>query len=265
MPSEDAASLLRDRIADLDATSRRPDPAAEHGEHAAWEHAAWEMSAHTNTSFGRRPEELVLEPETADALVAASTLLAALDDLRPGVVRAPLDRLGQEWTAAAAWNDDTAPRNPSRVHFRDPEGRSGWRLPAFGLYTSTAHAAPPHTMWRRYLDQNAGLWRYPWYRWHLPVPPDARVAEIDSAKRWAEFVQRHHQRVDGFLYADWRSAAAEFDGIHLCFGAVVAVQSFSFRTRAGLVAPVYWDVEQTLWLRWRFGVPQLLDRVDRAP
>ena len=34
------------------------------------------------------------------------------------------------------------------------------------------------------------------------------------------------------------------------------------RLAAGLLAPGYWDVETTFWLRWRFGSVRLEETVD---
>ena len=44
--------------------------------------------------------------------------------------------------------------------------------------------------------------------------------------------------VDGSLvYPDWRQAATHFDGVHLTFAAIAAIQGFSFPTKLPRIAP----------------------------
>jgi hypothetical protein len=64
--------------------------------------------------------------------------------------------------------------------------------------------------------------------------------------------------INGFVYPDWSRASARFAGLHFTIGAIAAAQGFSFDTRLGPTAPGFWDVEQTIWLRWAFASAQLL-------
>jgi hypothetical protein len=41
--------------------------------------------------------------------------------------------------------------------------------------------------------------------------------------------------------------------------AVVASQGLYFASSAGIIAPPYWDVESTLWLRWSFTSTELIE------
>jgi hypothetical protein len=63
----------------------------------------------------------------------------------------------------------------------------------------------------------------------------------------------------GLLYPHWPHVAEDFAGVHLTIRAVVACQGFSFRAKRGITAPGYWDLEQTLWLRWAFVSKSLVD------
>jgi hypothetical protein len=38
----------------------------------------------------------------------------------------------------------------------------------------------------------------------------------------------------------------------MTLAAIVATQGFTFASPAGPIAAAYWDLETTLWLRWRF-------------
>jgi hypothetical protein len=38
--------------------------------------------------------------------------------------------------------------------------------------------------------------------------------------------------------------------VHLSAGAIAAAQGFCFRFEGGVTAPLYWDVESTVWFRW---------------
>ena len=57
---------------------------------------------------------------------------------------------------------------------------------------------------------------------------------------------------EGLLYPDWKAVARHCDGVHVTLRAVGATQGICFRLSDGVVAPPYWDVETTFWLRWVF-------------
>jgi hypothetical protein len=85
------------------------------------------------------------------------------------------------------------------------------------------------------------------------------MLEITCARDWASFVEAYSRVAAGMLLPDWSKVSQHHDGVHVTARAVVATQGFSFRTRRGVTAPAFWDVEQTLWLNWIFASTVLLD------
>jgi hypothetical protein len=58
---------------------------------------------------------------------------------------------------------------------------------------------------------------------------------------------------------DWSAVSRDVDAVHVTLPAIVAAQGFGLRTARGITAPAFWDVESTLWLRWRFASARLLE------
>lgn len=54
------------------------------------------------------------------------------------------------------------------------------------------------------------------------------------------------------LYPDWRAVAQRYDAVHMTLRAIAATQGLLFPTDEGQIAPTFWDVESTFWLRWCF-------------
>lgn len=119
-------------------------------------------------------------------------------------------------------------------------------------------------MWRLYLEDYRGsdLYPLPWETWRLPVERTATVREIISAEDWADFVATYPRIYGDYVYPQWHEAAADVDAVHLSLRAVAAIQGVSIRTALGPAAPTFWDVESTLWLRWRFAPPRFLERTS---
>ncbi len=127
-------------------------------------------------------------------------------------------------------------------------------------------------MWREYLEeyQVSTLYPLPWHVWEMKVAgDDLNVAEIVSASTWVEFVEAHALVVethplagDDLVYPDWEKIAREFDAVHITVPTIVAAQGFYFHSQHGLIAPAFWDVETTFWLKWRFTDARLLETVD---
>ena len=120
-------------------------------------------------------------------------------------------------------------------------------------------------MWREYLEPFRGstLYPLPWNTWEMTVDADnIRVAEIVSASKWVEFVETYATISDGLVYPDWVEIAREFDAVHVTLPTITAAQGFYFDAVQGLVAPAFWDVETTFWLRWCFSGARLIETVD---
>lgn len=217
------------------------------------------MAAWTNTRMtfdARRP--LVLEPAAADEITAGCRLLMQIARTDADLVRGPLDQRRQQWIGTSKQSGSAAIPELTRQSFVSADAPSSARASTkpfgLGIYTSTA-ASDGRSMWRALLeiDTEASLHRRPWAVWDARLDGDrTKVYEIDSAETWCDLVQAYPTRAEGLLYPDWRAIAADLDGVHMTLAAVVATQGFTFLTSAGPLAATYWDIESTLWLRWRF-------------
>jgi hypothetical protein len=108
-------------------------------------------------------------------------------------------------------------------------------------------------MWSVYLELHRGssLHPQPWAHEAVPVAEDVDVADVASAADWAGLVSRHPRRWQNLTYPDWPALAREHAGVHLSAAAIAAAQDFNLRLPdGGATAPLYWDVESTVWLRW---------------
>jgi hypothetical protein len=199
-----------------------------------------------------------LTAERADDIVCRCSLIARVGRFAPDLVSGPVDLRRQQWIKIAAEYRDAPDErqftfpDPSRVPVVQPVG--------FGLWTSTANVGKT-SMWRAYLEPSRHMGGYPdpWHTWQLVVQKSARVAEITSAMRWVELVSTHSRSAGEYIFPDWVKIAEKWDGVHVTLAAIVAMQGFSFETEAGLIPPAFFDVESTVWLKWRFAGARLVD------
>jgi hypothetical protein len=201
----------------------------------------------------------------ADEILAASKLLQRLKRRCPPVAAGPLVRTDQYWVATGR-----PAHLPPREDTLDPRlfvdaRASGAAIVStkpfeLGLYTSTG-VFGTFGMWWCYLQLNSesSLFPRPWKIWALDASPQANVLEIATAAQWVELVWGNPLESDGLLYPDWKAVAGRWDGIHMSAGAVAATHGICFSANGRVVAPPYWDVESTLWLRWSFPT---FERVD---
>ena len=250
--SRSAVQFLSERIVRLDSESLIGA--------APWQHAVAVMGSYTNTTPTQEIDELIIDPKEADDATARSVLLQRLSAEATGLVRGPIDRKRQIWMTTGRNAIET--RTPSRRCFVEPRVTNSIvaSYSTGGLFTSTAVMAG-RSMWQMYLEPYEGseMFPGPWAAWSMPVAASAVVAEIDSAEAWARFVQRYPRLVNGHIYPDWRSAAEDYDGVHLALAAVVAGQGWFLRPADGVatIAASYWDTECTFWFRWSFDEPAL--------
>jgi hypothetical protein len=220
------------------------------------------LDRYTNTYMDAEIDpQAVIDPEAADAIVARGRLLRAIGELEPGITLGPLQAERQRWTRTGTFGDPTPAEAgpPDRDQFLLPQCRAddgGEVKPfGFGLYTSTVTAAGSD-MWEMYLEAYRGstLYPEPWHTWDLELDQGSlSVAEIVSARSWVDFVCAAWSRGRGGVVPDWAAAAERYDAVHVTLPAVAAAQGFRFATPHGSIAPVFWDVECTFWLRWRFA------------
>jgi hypothetical protein len=220
------------------------------------------------SNLGTPPEVAsIVEPDTADEVVAESLLLRSLLDQWSWLERGPSARdCAQHWivTGKPAWVPEPV-RVPDRAAFQpSPDSATlGGRPPhpaEYGFYTSSA-TSDYAGMWRTFLEQTEwmGLSPKPWSTWLMRPRDDLRIFQVTCAADWAQLVDGFHVGGSSDLHADWHAVASAYDAVHFSPRAVGAVQGFRIRTRSGLTAPVYWDVESTLWLRWPFESWSLVD------
>lgn len=255
MSRPSATDLLRTRIAELDSgrSPRGPyvtDPLLLHFSAVMTTWTAGRVSAELNGSP-------ILDVETADSMTSRCRLLQELSQREPHLVRGPLLQNRQHWIRALRPGSRPQIVVPSEASFVGAQEAAGFlssvESSTLGIYTSTA-ATSGHGMWRTFLEfgTEASLLRRPWVVWHLQPEPGVVVFDIDSAQAWQAFVQRYPRVVGGYMYPDWPRVASEVDAVHITLTAIVPTQAFAVPASPYPVAPAYWDVETTLWLRWCF-------------
>lgn len=204
-----------------------------------------------------------IEADAADEVIQTSKLLARIGEKAPELVGGPLSRTTQYWVSA----ERPEHRPPRRALHRDqfiaaeyaPVTASTKPFDV-GLFSSTG-ALETFGMWWCLLQVNKGstLFPTPWHVWALSVPPEARLLEIASATAWTDFVMSDPVCGENVLYPNWRTASNRYDGVHMTLNAVAATQGIRFAASGAVVAPPYWDIESTLWLRWVFTGVGLVD------
>jgi hypothetical protein len=211
----------------------------------------------------------LIDPAVADNMVEASRLIDDIAAYQPSLITGPLQTDRQHWAAVseASVSADAVSAQPCPACLRVPstaaDQRAAMQPWAIGFYTSTA-TPEGRSMWREYLElfRESTLYPLPWHIWEMEVDTnDISVAEIVSARRWVEFVDAYALTSDGLVYPDWEKIARKFDAVHVTLPTIVAAQGFHFRTSRGLIAPAFWDVETTFWLRWRFSGAHLVETV----
>lgn len=213
-----------------------------------------------------------IDPATADEMVGTSSLLRTIAEYDQSLIVGPLKADRQHWIYVTEGDEalDAAATEPHPQCFVMPSAAkdrvSAMKPRGVGLYTSTATSVG-RSMWREYLEgfRESTLFPLPWYAWELRLPgQDVAIMEITSALKWVQFVEANALLHDGRVYPDWAKIAGEFDGVHITLPAIVAVQGFYFPTAQGIIPPVFWDVETTFWLKWRFIGAHVVEKVDAA-
>lgn len=247
--------ILARRVAELDnengvAWRRALNCASGRASHEMLSHFIFTLSAYTNTvMLEALGSTAVIDPNEADQLVGESLLVKLLGQYIPSIVEGPLATKSQDWISTGR-HDVTG---PSQLHFTKPERGAIYDNKPFGLGMFTSSVISGCSMWQMLLDRSGPdpvLYPAPWRTWRLELATDVRVMEIKTARQWTEFVANNAQYADGYVRVDWSKVARRWDGVHITLPAIVAAQGFQFEAEHGLVAPVFWDIESTLWVKW---------------
>ena len=142
---------------------------------------------------------------------------------------------------------------------------------------------------------------YPLKQWRLRVSESARVYEIDSAADWHKLCANYPARsardasdpevsdaagwgkyplatlprdgderdfatdMDRWLTPNWAAVAEDWDGVHLTLGGLLTAGKVRCASGAGWSMLRFWDIEQTMWLRWAFDGMERLPERDAMP
>jgi hypothetical protein len=256
---DDGQAVLRHRVAALDEqggnTARRPVSSTADLVDADIVTFIHVLDDVTPGDYSTAP---ALSAAVADEIVSGCRMLGRLESAVPELVDGPISRDSQYWvyTGKPPW---VRPRqeNLSLSSFVPISKSTGGSVKPSdsGLYTSTGFLGT-QGMWRRYLElqpPSPSLFQLPWYVWHLQAAPTAKVAEIRTASDWADLVNSHPIIDEGLAYPDWLAIADDYDGVHMTLPAIVATEGIRLLTALAPLAPGYWGVEGTFWLRWRFS------------
>jgi hypothetical protein len=272
-PADRWEALLSRRIEKLDTEPPQGSKWPGHLTSVAGRHAAarlghfadvmcWRADTLDEIAVGPRA---TISPGEADTLVGRSRLLAEIARFDPSLIIGPMDRNRQHWVpiGRTAYNGES----PSEEYFiaPQPDQPAAVKPVRVGLYTSTMSAAGI-SMWRAFLGAEASMmYPLPWYTWELEIDEDVAVAEIGSATAWVEFVCAHARVSDGQVFPDWVDIARSYDAVHLTLPMIVAAQGLAFDTPHGEIPAEFWDVETTIWLKWRISGARLVEKIDSPP
>jgi hypothetical protein len=206
----------------------------------------------------------IIDPDIADELAGSSAALRRMATQDAQLIAGPLASERQRWMTtdrSAAHSARLRAPHPSHFTSVDAYVRAGPSGKPFrlGLFSSTEGLDGLGTMWRRYVDFSPGMYRPPWHTWALRVRPGAVVYEVTGATDWARLIVDNPRDADGMLYPDWASIGRRYDAVHVTARAVVAIDGMHLHVPRGVVAPSWWTVESTLWLRWCFSGTSLVD------
>ena len=188
-------------------------------------------------------------------------MLGLAPTLRP-LVEATLEYSGTAWwyerpdlnrQAWVAHDGET----PDPTGWRRPDSPpSRWeryaQKPNSGQYTSTLFDGYASLLIG--YEQRAGdMWPQSWPLecWLMRMSADARIYEIHGPADWHRLCVAYPARGsdDDRLVPDWGAASADWDGVHLSFGGLLACEQNRQETADGWSMHEFWHAESTFWLR----------------
>jgi hypothetical protein len=219
------------------------------------------------TSTGDHDIRPVISATDADTVVATCRLIRRLGSAEPELVTGEIAGHPQYWISTGK-----PPWLPSREPVLSPQhfvpaarvDRTRNVNPfGVGLYTSTGFQGI-QGMWRLYLDLGhcSSNFPQPWHVWKVDSSTTAKVWNVTTAAQWEQLALRYPAVNEDLIYPDWQAAAQDWDAVHITVSAIAAIQGMRLQTPRGLLAPSYWDVETTFWLRWSFTSVALVETVQ---
>ncbi len=137
----------------------------------------------------------------------------------------------------------------------------------------------PLKQWRLRVSESARVYEIgsaaDWHRLCVDYPAksarDASDPEASDAAGWGMYplLRLSDDAHDSDLAADmerwltpnWAAVAKDWDGVHLTLGGLLTAEKVRAASAAGWTMHRFWDIEQTMWLRWAFdGAERLPDR-----
>ncbi len=207
------------------------------------------------------PTDMEIAPDMADKLLAGNRRLSEMADCEPALDSGPLQTDRQHWVG----DGTRLPIVPRKEMCGVPSPETDrTAVPAFwsAFYTSTVMTSG-YSMWRALMscsDSDAFSRRLPWHTWQMVVDDRVCVAEVKDAVTWTDLVSTYGVIVDGMVWPDWSKMAEAFDAVHFTWPLIVAAQGLAFTSDRGVVAPAFWDLECTLWLKWGFTGAHVVEK-----
>jgi hypothetical protein len=211
-------------------------------------------------------ERMLLSIHRSDYSAVAAALRARRSELAPLAAwlaqRAwfwwqDLDREHQIWISTA----DHPPADSGLVPVLDDFSATATK-PQDAFWTST-RVARVFSPWLHWLLRGEDRRPGPFNLWTLPVMSGARVAEIHSPADWCRLVREYPGAIrQEVLHPDWRRIGERWDAVHVSAGGLIVTEDQPCPGGPGSGQLLGWNMESTVWLRWCFGSPTRIDRVE---
>lgn len=119
-------------------------------------------------------------------------------------------------------------------------------------YTSTSYNGDA-SMLIAYENHTGDIWPQSWplQCWRMSVPEGVNIYEIHGPKDWHRLCVTYPARGsdDDRLVPDWGAASADWDGVHLSLGGLLACEQGRYESAEGWSMHESWHTERTFWLR----------------
>ena len=211
----------------------------------------------------------------------------------------PIARESQMWTSSSGESPTAAGLKSPNLQMTYSERRTNKPEPglytstSFGGITSFLTVMDMSEVYGPVNDM-AIFFEFPLNQWRVRVSEAARVYEINGAADWHRLCAAYPARsardtsdpeasdraswsvyplrlydgsrgvdavtdMERWLTPNWAAVAEDWDGVHLTLGGLLTAEKVRVASAAGWSMHRFWDIEQTMWLRWAF------DDVERLP